>query len=206
MKKTKILNMLILLTSATIIHAGPIYQDQSDQWSQIFYSSPLGQTFRAEDHYITFGFFIDDGNRNSGPNDYSIDYLLYEGSGVNGSLLSTKQFTGLYDNYRGYAIVDFSEINLSIGATYTVIVSNDNPRWGIFLSNRDVYSEGSLIMGGSPLDFCDAQFRVEPISKSIPEPGIFASIGIGLIAILLTKRKFIFPANCKSRHLFYWPR
>jgi len=138
-----------------------IIQDQGSGGTQIFSHSPIGQTFTAVDAQISsIGLYIDDANASLAPDDFDVTLSLYEGVGIAGTFLGSRIFTGLFDNFEGYADVDFSSVSLTVGDTYTVIVANDTVRWFLKREEGDPYKCGSLISRGAVNPLLDARFRV----------------------------------------------
>lgn len=193
-QKLTVATVSVILSFATIevksARAVSIIQDQQDFVAQIEALSPVGQTFTTEDASIkSIGFYVRDFNPQSAPNDFSVAIRLYEGVGTSGVLLGSGVFSQLFDQFSGYADVDFSSAVLRPGARYTAILSDDTSRWGLEgfdstgLLLANAYLEGDAIIQGAIDPSSDLRFRVLANSTSVPEPStvvgtiVFSGIG-----------------------------
>jgi hypothetical protein len=133
---------VLSLTLPAVGSAGPIIQDFSNEARNIY--PWVGQTFTAEDPLIDLvGVYVVDFGFTG---DTTIDYSLYEGVGIGGTLLGTRTFSGLTDGFAGYANVSFAGIPLVVGSVYTILVSNDTFEWGVasaFTQNGSAYPGGT---------------------------------------------------------------
>ena len=102
------------------VRAGTIIQEEHAQLYQILIHSPIGQTFTAEDSKIkSIGFYLEDIN----PGEMELSIQLYEGIGTGGTYLDSSPVEGLYSGFQGFFDADFSSVTLTVGQTYTAIIS-----------------------------------------------------------------------------------
>ena len=161
---------------------GEIIQPQSGGALNIYDYYPMGQTFAAEDPRLTIGFYVE--GYPVSPTT-QLTYVLLAGAGTGGALLDTVSTT-LPGNFNGYADVNFSSVNLTVGQTYSVLVSANNENllvdWnqlyygiGGAIPGRVDYTGGEMIFQGQLNSIGDLKFRIDPI----PEPGILAFFFMG---------------------------
>lgn len=164
--------------AASILVPGP-YRGAT----QILQGSPIGQTFVAEDASIqSIGFSVRDLNPETGPSDFTLRLSLYAGAGTTGSLLGSGDFGTLSPGYRGFIDVDFSFVALKPGETYTAIIMDSTPRWGLETADSpEAYSAGAPVLLGIPQpDHADGAFRV----TAVPEPSVVAMVCTGALCLL----------------------
>lgn len=194
MNKLKIvfaLAVLILATGNT--HAGLIIQSERNTGQQILQYTPVGQSFTAEDPWVSIGFWIEDWNQFAGPIDLSIE--LFEGIGTGGTSLGSAPIEGLSPDFVGFFDADFTFVPLTVGQSYTAIISSTSARGGVFSFNADLYPGGVYIRRGVLSPGYDAAFRVQPQEAPIPTPVIPApgaillgGIGVSLVSWLRSRR------------------
>ena len=112
---------LIILSCLAIsgaVYALPINQEVIDNYGQIHFFGPVGQSFIAEDNHVVANLWTTEYNQHSAPSDYDITYYLYEGNGAGGTLLDSGIFSGLIDGYWGWAEFDLYDSSLTIGNIY----------------------------------------------------------------------------------------
>jgi hypothetical protein len=188
----KLIYMLLVLAVTPLARSGAIIQPQSGGALNIYDYSPIGQTFTAEDPQVSIGFYVE-GYPQSPTT--QLTYSLLAGAGTGGTLLTTAS-TALPGNFRGYADMNFSSVNLTVGQTYTVLITEDNENllvdWnqlayevGGPIPGRIDYTGGELIFQGQ-LDSLgdDLTFRIEPI----PEPGTLAFLLTGCFCFFARSR------------------
>ncbi len=172
----KRISLLLFLAFAPRTWAGEIVQPQSSGALNLYDFAPLGQTFTAEDPRISsIGVYISGGRTNFTT---QLTYSLLTGAGIDGTLLGTSSIT-VTNSFRGYADVDFSSVTLTVGQTYSVLVTANNVNfladWNQIYSDlggdafpgRIDYTGGESIVSGELNPNNDLTFRIEPI----PEPG-----------------------------------
>jgi hypothetical protein len=159
-----VLIVTVLFTGST--KAGLILQDQGPIGSQILASSPVGQSFTAEDPTVTIGFWLEDINPTSGPIDISIE--LFEGAGIGGPSLGIAPVEGLTPGFSGFYDADFTSVVLVPGQIYTAIVSSTSERGAVRSAQGNPYAGGMKLHQGSFLPDIDAAFRVTP--QAVPAP------------------------------------
>lgn len=190
--------------------AGIILQDQRRGTINISASSPLGQTFTAEDQNIeSIAFSFSDSNNSSSNGLTSMS--LFEGVGNSGLLLHTATqvltpglgLSGLPE----FVDFDFTSVTLVVGNIYTAIVQRPNSRWAVernFHSGSSGpipgsidYAGGDIIVGGSVSTNQDLRFRVTP-AAAIPLPGTLLLLAPGLAGLAFLGRRQRGPTQSKA--------
>lgn len=185
------LSLFLLAGIGNIAHSAPIIQDTSNNFYQIEFFSPLGQSFAAEDAFVnSIGFVFNTLNPDYG---YSpITVTLYEGSGFGGSVLGSTQISPLAGSTGAYYDALFPGIQVVLGQTYTAGVSTGNPYWGIDINEGgNPYSGGTAfytnIFNNLAPELDDLRFRV----NVVPEPETYAMLlaGLGLLGAIARRGK-----------------
>ena len=181
------LTSLAIAAFATTAGAAPILQDQRNGTAQINFYSPIGQSFTAEDAFVSIGFFIEDLNPGVAPGDDDVTITLYAGEGTGGAVLGSGDVTGLTLDFEGWVDVDFSSVALTLGAVYTAIISDDTVRWGVHYGVGNLYAGGQSYVNGNAQANTDARFRVLP--QQVPEPLTLVLAGLGLAGVAIRRRR-----------------
>lgn len=181
---SKVLTSSLLVFFIASARAGDIVQPISNRGDNLYYG-PDGQTFTAEDPRITtIGFLLWNASASSSAD---ITYDLYAGSGSSGSLLGSSSLV-LPQGYYGYADADFSFVSLTVGQTYTVMISTSATDClvngeqlftgiGQPIPGTMDYSGGQAIYGGQDAGiYDDLTFRI----LAIPEPNMLPLLFLGL--------------------------
>jgi len=177
--------------------AGEILQATSNDVYQAAYFSPLGQSFKAQDTAVKFAF--DYRVINPSFSVGNLELKLLDGEGLSGATLGDVVFA-LPANYNGFYDIDFSSANLTIGQSYTAVLSipDQSPYWGVALEDNDnPYADGRSYFGGNGSfndpALSDLTFRVSPGTSptpdQLPEPGSLAILGLGLATMAVLRRK-----------------
>lgn len=161
--------------------------------TQINVFEPLAQSFTAEDSTIKFAFWYFAVNSHTPISRLSLS--LYAGSGTNGAVLATREFS-LAGDFDGFFDVDFSTVALEVGQRYTagVMIPGDSPFWGLRTTRSgDVYAGGNSFHSGEATER-DLAFRVTPTNLTlppvqVPEPGSLALLGMGIALLSHIRRK-----------------
>jgi len=163
--KTIIITAILFFVCGSNAYADTILQNQFNGTFQIKDASPIGQTFTAEDAKVaSIGFNIRKVNNGTLP----LDIELFEGVGNTGLSLGSSPVLGLTSDSNGFFDADFGLATLSVGDTYTAIISADSVRWGVrFFSwnnpgDNDPYIGGNMWVKGTLSTDVDLTFRVTP--------------------------------------------
>ncbi len=189
----KSLLFISCLSVSGVVNALPIQQNVVDNYAQIQHFGPVGQSFVAEDIYVTADFWITEYNQFVAPSDYDISFSLYEGTGTGGNLVGAGSLSGLSDGFLGWAGFDLSAYILNIGSTYSLMIDNDNARWGFGFAESNLYSSGQLILSQDPTNIFpnysqyDMAFRINPVQVTEPFSIILFLMGIGIL-VMVNKR------------------
>lgn len=170
----------------------------------------LGQSFTAADEdLLSIGFLMSVPNAANANADFTIK--LFEGEGMGGTLLATRNGTAPFDLPAGFGDAefvdfDFSGVSLTLGQQYTALVTSTSTRLGVSVDRADSYASGQAYLGGR-LDLlgpaydhcltggCDTGFRVTGYTDTgaVPEPATWALMigGFGLAGAALRKSKAV---------------
>jgi hypothetical protein len=194
-----VLAIVFFLAIAASVRASPIYQDAISTYAQIRHFGPVGQSFIAEDNHVRAKFWIAECNQHIAPSDYDIDYYLYEGTGADGTLLGSHKYFGLTDGYIGWIEFDVSEHALTIGNTYSVMLNNDNARWGFGFAKSDHYAGGHLILSQDPHNTFPGSELYDATFQIVPEPSSTALLLMGIAGISIASKGCCKPAGTVRR-------
>ena len=124
-------------------------------------SAPFGQSFTAisNNRLSTASFRVVDMNASAGPGDDSVTISLYEGVGTGGQIVRSRESAPLPNGFDGYTTVDFSDVTLVAGRTYTLVANNDTPRWSIVRTDNQYAGGDAVISGLSTVG--DLMFRID---------------------------------------------
>jgi hypothetical protein len=179
--------------------AGPIVQSRAWGAFNVYFYGPVGQTFTAEDDQIsTIGFDLWSTHAIAPGASYPPGRFTYElraGAGTSGSLVASSSFS-LPDGFRGYADADFSSAQLTVGETYTVLVSASDGNWAIFwnqiycvpsgepIEGAIDYTGGMMVRDGQLAPYGDLAFRILPV----PEPASATLLLLAAGALVVRRR------------------
>ncbi len=189
----------VILLGAAPTAAGTILQNVSNEARNIV--PWVGQTFTAEDPFIdVVGAFVTDFSFGGLATDSTIDYELYTGVGIGGTLLGTRTFSGLFEGFDAFADVSFAGIPLIVGASYSVIVRNDTAEWAVESAFGDFYAGGELLLP-SPDDFdFDRDLRFHVLPAAVPEPATTLLLTAGVVVLAARRRRRGSGAHTSSGH------
>ncbi len=155
----------------------------------------IGQSFTAIDTNVEAGLSFRIMNATTG-NDPSelMQYSLYEGAGVSGTLLGASTAFSLATDFSGFHMVDFSSINLIVGNVYSLAVQVDGSSWywGIDGGYHEGLADGDAIKSSSIDTLTDFHIRVQGLDAeptTVPEPSILALFGLGLAGMGFAHRR-----------------
>lgn len=155
----------------TITEPGP-----NGAWSGV-QAQPLGQTFTADaPSLVSAGFWFEDYGQ---VGHTSFTYDLLAGGGTNGPLLASSTISLPY-GFSGLATATFDSVPLTVGQTYTLLITETDIHWIVSLVQTDLpgmpdYTGGDAILNGlirSDIDLC---FQIQ----TVPEPGALVLFTFG---------------------------
>ncbi len=184
--------------------------------AQIAAYGPIGQSFVAIDTNLTsFGFQFQTFNADAAS--APVTWRLLAGAGLNGAVVSTRTLnlpTTLPDRTGLFYDFDITGTNVTVGQTYTAVVSTGTTRYGIALGPEyniytgvplggDAYAGGRAYFATSPFSNCtadassncDLNFRVTgstpAAAAAVPEPAGWALMlgGFALTGGALRRRR-----------------
>jgi hypothetical protein len=192
MSKTRVSSLLasaFLFVLGPTLHAGIILQDHGTEHYLIRGYARLGQSFTAEDPYVTFGFHINE--RDADTDGFNVAMALYEGTTIAGAtpLLETPE-VAFEDDFEGWYDADFSAVALGIDQVYTVVITGWDSNAYLRVNSEASYNYpgGSLLTGWSTWNASrDAVFRVVPV----PVPGavLLGLFGLGYSGLRLRRQR-----------------
>lgn len=147
----------------------------------------LGQSFTAEDPYVTLSVEAGDANVHLHPDPWSITLDFLEGDGPRGTLLDSFIFTPAPGFGVALYTFDLSHIALTVGAQYSYILTSTGDR-GLTtrtLDGSSVYAGGNAFTS-TGADFGELGFAVTPVVLSTP--GALAFVALGLFGLILRRR------------------
>lgn len=174
-----VISVLMFAGVQTAFSSQIYYQNDLGNWG-IDAQTPIGQTFVAQDASVEAGLYF--APINPGDPVSTLQYSLYEGAGTSGTLLQSVTLNGLTSGFSGFFLQDFSATPLTIGSTYSLVVSfvtNTSGYWGLGRTS-DANAPDGVIQGTPENDIIFA-LKVDPTGSPVPEPGTLLLFGTGLV-------------------------
>jgi hypothetical protein len=112
-----------------------------------------------------------------------VEFELLFGASAGGALIATKSVTPTPGPTRHFVFADFSDVALTVGQTYTVLVDGVTPRWGVFSGSADLYAGGTAILSGAAVPTRDLTFVIEPGTSTVPEPASVALLSAAIAGL-----------------------
>jgi|JI8StandDraft_2_1071088.scaffolds.fasta_scaffold80996_1 hypothetical protein len=182
---------LALLCSAAVANAQTIGNPgPAINLTQIVLGSPMGQSFTAASStLLSVGFSF--GVLNAGVPSAPVTISLLSGSGTGGALVASRVIDPIEATFDtpSLTFADFTGTPLTVGTTYTAMVSTSTTHWGVFLTD-DTFADGVAFLQGDPISIFDFVFEVNGASV-VPEPasGALLAAGAGLFGVAVGRRR-----------------
>lgn len=148
----------------------------------------LGQSFTAEDRYVSLTVEAGDANARTYPDPWSITLDFLEGDGPGGSILDSFVFTPLTSgSILSQFTFDLTHIPLTIGEHYSYILTSSSGRGvtGRTLGGFNIY-DGGRAFTSTGADFGELGFTVTPVA--LPSAGAGAFLALGFLALRVRRR------------------
>jgi hypothetical protein len=147
---------------------------------QVDFYEPIGQSFTAEDPYVSAGLYFRPINPLQA-NDDQVQYELRQGADSTGALLASSAFFLPSGSDGFFHMVDFSSVSLTPGAVYNLTASilGDSRYWGIGGSSAS-YAGGASIFDGAGDVTRENALSVQPVSATVSEPASMLLLSTGL--------------------------
>lgn len=151
----------------------------------------LGQSFTAEDSFVSLTVEASDGNQHLQPGVWSIALDFLEGDGPGGAVLDTFSFTPVGFSLQQFTF-DLSHIALTVGNHYSFILTSTGGRGVTGRTSSDIYAGGRAFRSDNGASFGELGFAVTPTapppSSGVPAPGALALLGFGLLGLGMRRR------------------
>ena len=205
MKSVLAAGVLAAMAFAVPASAAQILNDAGDRGVTVSSYQPLGQSFTAIDSsLLSIGFqFL---SLNPTQANTPMTLTLRSGDGATGAIVATRTVTlpgTINDRNPVWFDFDFTGTGLTIGSSYTALLTNSSSRLAVQYGPRstntaqplgpDAYLGGKLVSVGDPDPYgfctrsgmCDLNFRVTgtTAAAAVPEPATWAMMLAGFLAL-----------------------